>query len=191
MKYIIRISTLITLLAVLPLSAQKLETAPSDQSVVYFVRAKSMGSLVNFTFFDGKKAIGKFSGRKFFRYQCEPGKHLFWARSENRSFVEAELVAGKSYMIEAVPKMGGLKAAVKLVPVEADVHDLKKIKKVFSKKAVVTFSLKELNELQEEMEGVIVRGLERYDQGAEQNEEIAKLPSNMTIDVEELLAGLE
>ncbi|MDX1315030.1 MAG: hypothetical protein R3356_05960, partial [Eudoraea sp.] len=89
----------------------------NDKATVYFTRASGLGALINFTYFDGEKAIGKFNGPKYMKYECDPGKHLFWARSENKSFVEAELQAGKVYLIDVLPRMGGLKASVKLVPV--------------------------------------------------------------------------
>ncbi len=155
----------------------------SNRSVIYFVRANSMGSLVNFTYFDGEKAIGKFNGRKYLKYECEPGQHLFWARSENRSFVEANLEGGKAYMIEALPRMGGLKATVKLVPVDVKSHNMKKIKKLFSKRSAITFTQQELLELQEEMNEVIIRGMERYNKGKEKGERMVELKPEMSIDI--------
>lgn len=155
----------------------------SNRSVIYFVRANSMGSLVNFTYFDGEKAIGKFNGRKYLKYECEPGQHLFWARSENRSFVEANLEGGKAYMIEVLPRMGGLKATVKLVPVDVKSHNMKKIKKLFSKRSAITFTQQELLELQEEMNEVIIRGMERYNKGKEEGEHMVELKPEMSIDI--------
>jgi len=67
----------------------------SNKATVYFTRASGLGALINFTFFDGEQVIGKFNGTKYMKYECEAGKHLFWARSENESYVEAELEANK------------------------------------------------------------------------------------------------
>ncbi|MBO6589427.1 MAG: hypothetical protein JJ935_09940 [Muricauda sp.] len=183
MKHFLNIFLLLAIYAASPVKAQDSDNVPNNKAVVYFVRAKSMGSLVNFTYFDGERAIGKFNGRKYLRYECDPGEHLFWARSENRSFVEANLAGGKTYMIEALPRMGGLKAAVKLVPVDIESHNMKKIIKLFSKKDMVQFTEEEIAELQKEMTEVIVRGMERYQQGKEEGEEMAKLMPKMTIDI--------
>src|SRR5258708_5671525 len=88
------------------LEAQEIPPAPEGKSVVYFVRSSSLGFAVNFSYFDSAALIGRFNGPKYIRYECAPGSHLFWARSENRSFVEAQLEAGKIYFIQAIPKMG-------------------------------------------------------------------------------------
>ena len=90
--------------------SQKIDSSLSEKSIVYFTRANSTGALINFTYFDDEKVIGRFNGPKYLKYECNPGKHLFWARSENKSFVEATLLAGKTYIIDVKPKMGAIKA---------------------------------------------------------------------------------
>ncbi|MBO6532819.1 MAG: hypothetical protein JJ967_07045 [Muricauda sp.] len=60
---------------------------------------------------------------------------------------------------------------------------MKKIIKLFSKKDMVQFTEEEIAELQKEMTEVIVRGMERYQQGKEEGEEMAKLMPKMTIDI--------
>src|SRR5262245_4332351 len=107
--------------------AQGITPAPDDKAVVYFVRTSSLGFAINFSYFDSTKLIGRFNGPKYIRYECAPGAHLFWGRSENRDFVEAEVEAGKIYFIEAIPKMGAMKAAIQLEPV--DPNDPKKMEK--------------------------------------------------------------
>ena len=156
------------------------------KAVVYFVRPKSMGALINFTYFDGENAIGKFNGQKYMRYECEPGKHLFWARSENKDFLEAELESGKMYMIEALPRMGGVKAAVKLKPVDVKDYKMKKIQKLLWRKDPVTFTETELQEIQIEMQEVVVRAMEKYEKVKEDGKEIAKLEPTMTVAQEDV-----
>src|SRR5688572_28868858 len=99
-------------------TGQTLEPAPLNKAVVYFVRPTSIGFAINFSYFDSTQLIGKFNGPAYIRYECEPGKHLFWACSENRDFVEAEVEAGKIYFIEAAVMMGAVKAAVDLKPLD-------------------------------------------------------------------------
>jgi len=82
---------LFVLLFQITLFAQTIEPAPADKAVVYFVRASGMGALINFTFFDSDQVIGRFNGPKYLRYECEPGDHILWARSENKDFVQASL----------------------------------------------------------------------------------------------------
>jgi hypothetical protein len=142
---------------------QDIQPAPEHKAIVYFVRASSLGFAINFTYFDSAAVIGRFNGPKYLRYECGPGKHLFWARSENRDFVEAEVEAGKIYFIEAVPQMGGIKAGVKLLPVDpTDEKTMKKILKLLDKKKPQSFTTEELEKETINFKDVIERGLEKY-----------------------------
>lgn len=78
------------------LVGQEIPPAPADKAVVYFVRTSGLGFAINFTYIDSVTLIAKANGTNYVRYECDPGNHLFWARSENRDFVEAELEAVRS-----------------------------------------------------------------------------------------------
>ncbi len=158
-----------------------------EKSTVYFTRASSLGSLINFTFFDGEIAIGKFKGPGYFVYECEPGEHLFWARSENKSFVEATLKPGETYLIDVQPRMGGIKASVKLVPVVVSEHNMKRIQKLVSRQDPIIFSDEKLAEIQADMAGVIGRGMENYDKKLEKLEDVEQLHPGMTITAADLV----
>ena len=99
-------------------TAQQIKPAPNDKTVVYFVRTSGFGPLANFSYFDSTVAIAITKGTNYFRYECRPGTHIFWAKAENIDFVEADLEPGKIYFIEAEPKMGITKAEVDLRPVD-------------------------------------------------------------------------
>ena len=167
--------------------SQETETNNQDKATVYFTRASGLGALINFTYFDGDKAIGKFNGPKYLKYVCEPGKHLFWARSENKSFVEADLKSGEIYIIDVLPQMGGLKASVKLVPVDKNKYKLKRIQKLVSKRDGESFSEAELNELQNEMAEVIARGMEKYNDLKAKGKSIEQLNPEMTVNANDLI----
>lgn len=157
---------------------QDIKPAPDDKAVVYFARPSSLGLVINFSYFDSTRLIGKFNGSKYIRYECKPGVHLFWARSENRDFVEADVEAGKIYFILAIPKMGVGKAGVRLVPV--DPVDLKKMKKIFrllNKKPSELFTEEELKI--DTKEEVIARGLEKYKELKARGEIILRLEKTM------------
>jgi hypothetical protein len=177
---------LLLLLAAVVLMSQPQEVA-EGKSVVYFVRATSFGALINFTYFDGEKVIGRFNGPKYMRYECEPGEHLFWARSENKSFVEADLEAGRIYILDATVKMGGLKAAVELVPVDTKNYNMKRIQKLLAKKDPERFSGGELYSLQEEMKGVIERGMEKYALLKQEGRPVYKLNREMYAEPSDLI----
>jgi hypothetical protein len=145
--------------------AQTIEPAPADKAVVYFVRTSTMDPLINFTYFDSTKFIGKFNGPKYIRYECEPGTHLFWARSENRDFVKAEVEAGKIYFIEAAVKMGAMKAAVELIPVDPkDEKQMAKIFKLMNKKPSESFTTDELAAGAKDTKDHMEKGLVKYNE---------------------------
>ena len=145
------------------LQAQTISPVPDDKAVVYFARTSMLGALVKFTYFDENKVIGQFNGSKYLRYECEPGEHVFWAKSENKDFVTANLEAGKIYVIHVQPKMGFLKSGVRLHPVNSSAYKMKRIEKLLSKRHSASLNDKKLAQLQKRKEGVITRGLEKYE----------------------------
>lgn len=181
------LSQLLILFQIVLLNAQNIESALEDKSTVYFTRAKPSGFLINFTYFDGEKSIGKFNGLKYMKYECKPGKHLFWARSENKSFVEANLKAGETYIIDVIPRMGALKPSVKLVPVDKKDYKMKKIQMLVSNQKPQIFNESQLAELQDKMSDVIVRGLEKYKQLKEKGKRILQLKPEMTVTEKDLI----
>ncbi len=143
--------------------SQGISLAPADKAVVYFARPSALGFAINFSYFDSAKLIGRFNGSKYIRYECEPGKHLFWARSENRSFVKAELEAGKIYFLKADPRMGALKAGVNLIPVNPDnPSEMKNIIKIIEKKPAESFTEQQLADDVRDLKDAIDRGLAKY-----------------------------
>ena len=123
----------------LQLQAQVFKRAPEDKSLVYIVRVDGLGKWINFKYFDGNNFIGIFSGKGYMVYECDPGEHIIWAVSENTDYVIALLEAGKTYVIEANPMMGGIKAQVELLPltVEHEKYMAKAIKTIQKEKETV------------------------------------------------------
>jgi hypothetical protein len=160
--------------------AQEIPPAPEGKAVVYFARTASMGFAINFTYFDSAAVIGRFNGPKYIRYECDPGRHLFWARSENKDFIEADLEAGKIYFVEAAVKMGAVKAGVELIPI--DPKDTKKMERVFKlmkKKSSEQFTEQELQIEAKNYNDVIVRGLEKYADEQKKGKSSKRLERNM------------
>ncbi|MGB0199058.1 MAG: hypothetical protein ACPF80_03370 [Flavobacteriaceae bacterium] len=124
---------------------QEFKKPAEGKSLVYFVRTKGAGSLINFKFFDGKKFLGKMSGANYFTYECDPGNHLFWVASENKDFIQGELIEGGTYIIQSKPQAGAFTTRVALEQVFPNNDKLlKKIRKVLSKKS--EYNLKGKNE---------------------------------------------
>ena len=157
-------------------------TPPAEgKAVVYFVRTSSMGILINFTYFDKDKFIGKFHGHGYIRYECEPGEHVFWAKSENRDFITADLEAGKIYFVDAGAKMGGFKARVELIPVNPtqDAKLMNVIESLVDKKEPETYTSDYLQSENEKWKDEIQKGLDRYQELVTKQEKIERLNKEM------------
>lgn len=176
------VTFLIALLLTLTTSVrgQGIQPAPSNKAVVYFIRTSSYGFLINFSYFDSTKLIGIFAGQGYFRYECEPGSHLFWARSENKDFIEAHVDAGKIYFIEALVETGWGKARVELNPVDPNISKkMKAILKVINKKSSESLNDEEIKTKTEDFNQVISRGLKKYNEDKENGSKIKRLETNM------------
>ncbi|QOG02930.1 hypothetical protein [Flavobacterium sp. MDT1-60] len=170
--------------------AQELKKPTEGKSVVYFVRSSAMGFLINFKYFDGEKYLGKFNYGKYLVYECEPGKHIFWSRSENTDFIEADLEAGKIYIVDSAAQMGAIKAGVELIPFNPNPESYKTQKKFEKKKTAILKSISEkkeyvatdadLKEGFEEYESIIKKSTEKYNKLKEKGEEFAKVLPEMS-----------
>ncbi|NOR86860.1 MAG: hypothetical protein GQ527_04565 [Bacteroidales bacterium] len=145
--------------------SQTFKTPSEGKTLVYFTRVGTMGFAINFRYFDGEKYIGKFNGNQYYVYECEPGEHTFWASSENMSVVDANLEAGKVYIIDAKAKSGAFKANVELIPLDKNHKKYEKHKsKILAElrnATEVSFEEAELLEEQEELQEEIAKGV-RY-----------------------------
>ena len=140
-------------------SAQEFKQPSEGKSLVYFVRFAGTGAAINFKYFDGEQYLGKRNGVNYFTYECDPGEHIFWAASENRDFIKGDLKPNATYVVEVRPTMGGLKAAVRLHPVDpGNEKKKKKVKKIMAKKEAIT-----LKGQDEDMTFFIENGMKRYE----------------------------
>jgi hypothetical protein len=165
--------------------SQELRKPSEGKSIVYFVRSSGAGALINFKYFDGEKYLGKFNYGKYLVYECEPGKHVFWSRSENTDFINAELDPGKVYIIDSEGQMGFIKAAVALVPFNPNPGNYKTPKKFKKKKAAILKSISEnkeyiatdvdLKEGAQEYESIIKNSIEKYNKLTAKGEVFLKL----------------
>jgi hypothetical protein len=92
--------------------------APKDKALVVFVRPAKFGKAVYFYVLDKDKTlVTLFKGNEHAAITASPGKHTFYVVSENAKAVQAELGAGRTYIIHTQPKMGLGKARVIVEPV--------------------------------------------------------------------------
>lgn len=93
------------------------EGSSPGKALVYFMRPSGFGYAIHFQIWENYRLIGLSQAKCYFAYECDPGKHLFIGRAENKRAVEADLEAGKTYYIITQVKMGGWKARMGFIPV--------------------------------------------------------------------------
>jgi len=169
--------------------SQELRKPTEGKSLVYFVRTSGLGMAINFKYFDGDKYLGKFNYGKYMIYECEPGKHVFWASSENKSVIEAELEAGKVYIINSEVLMGLLYAEVGLLPFDNNPNNYKTPKKYENKKEHILKAISEQKEYipndeevkneEKDLENLIKNEIEKYNK----QKALGKIYTQMPIDM--------
>ena len=150
------------LLASIPSSfAQEKITPPTEgKSVIYLLRTTGLGSLMNFRFFKEETYLGKFNGKNYLRYECEPGEHLFWVKAENIDFLKVNLAADRIYLVEVNAVMGGFSAGVKYRIVDyTNEKQMKRIRKLLAKKDPKVFTEEQLSQNKEKMNEIIKSGM--------------------------------
>jgi len=136
-----------------------------DKATLIIVRTSSLGAAMNFKYFIDDQFVGKMNYGKYFKLEVEPGEHLIWAKAENRSFVQANLEAGKTYILNAIPQMGGFKAGVHLKAVNhPDEKEMAKIQKYISKKKLIAYDETKKKLEQQDYAGFIEKSLNYYEE---------------------------
>lgn len=106
--------------------AQAVTGPAPGKALVIFMRPSKLGFKVHATVFDGDKMIGMVPYNTKLPYTAKPGKHMFMVVSEAADFMKAELVAGKTYYVQVVPRMGAWRARFSLAPIHrADLETAK------------------------------------------------------------------
>lgn len=91
-----------------------------EQSLIVFTRAPRLMNKEPSRLWDGDQFIGELKGNQKLEYVTTPGKHLFVSttRSGKSAFLDAELGAGKKYVVKVLVTLAGMsKAGVVLDPV--------------------------------------------------------------------------
>jgi hypothetical protein len=134
---------------------------PSEGKALVYITRSNGAMMVNFRVYDKDLFIGALEYGNYFLYECEPGQHLFWAASENRDFVEANLEANKVYVIDLEARMGAFIAAVAVVPQNPKEKRHRKMfyRTVKKETSVVKFQSKLTSQ---DKESNIIAALEKY-----------------------------
>lgn len=129
-----RITCLLTLVGTLlltgcssimqPVDNPAIQASPDDRAQVVFMRSAFTGKAIDASLYDvtdGKtQFVGILSNDTKIAYPVAPGHRVFMVVSEAADFLEAELVAGKTYYALITPRMGMWKARFSLWPVSRD-----------------------------------------------------------------------
>ncbi len=142
---------------------QELKKPKEGKSLVYFVRSNSTGFALNFRVYDKDKFLGQLVYKEYVVYECEPGQHLFWAASENRDFVEAELEPNKTYVIDVQGQMGAFIVGVSVVPLKPNNKQAQKdLYKIVKNEKMIVYNPEVINSVDKQEN--IMKGLEKYNE---------------------------
>ncbi|WP_047447516.1 hypothetical protein [Alistipes sp. ZOR0009] len=164
-------------------------TPPADSNaVVYFVRVSNFGGAISFEYFDNEKFVGIFKGKNYMRYECPAGKHLLWASSENKEFLDCDLKAGEIYLVLVNIEMGMWKARVELEPLTVDNKDFERAKALVLKQAPIETSEDKIKSTQEKLteRGFVENIMKLYEEKWKHDECTKKLNSEYAIPREKL-----
>jgi len=152
------------ILAILCVSFAPLSAQSDEKATVYIVRTSRLGLVINFKYFVGDQYVGKANGGRYLKLEIDAGEHLIWAKSENRSYMIAQLKAGKTYIIDAVPRMGALKAGVRLEAVEGENPKiLSRSRKFIAKRKQKIMDPEDLADYEAKNQDRIKKGLSLYE----------------------------
>lgn len=174
------------LVSVVSLSALGQGFAPPKEgkSVVYFTRTSKYQHYAAFVLFDGDRFIADFPGQTYFRYECEPGKHLFWASAENKDFITAELKPNGSYVVMVESRAGQGMPKVYLTPMIGRHKGFHTAKWFISNKAPETENAEKVAEENKRMAAFIKKSLDEYAAIPEEEKASKHLSADMDLPIE-------
>ncbi len=107
------------------ISDQNISYTPSaNEAVVVFMRPSGFGFAIDSSVFDitteKNEIIGIVPAKKKLAYRVKSGKHMFMVIGESADFLQADLIAGKTYYSRVITRPGAWKARFSLAPVKRD-----------------------------------------------------------------------
>jgi hypothetical protein len=101
-------------------SANTSELRPAaGKALVIFLRPEERAGETQAVVYDGTPFIGVVWEFWAVGYQADPGEHRFMVISEAADFMDADLVAGRTYYVEVRPRLGAWRARFSLHPLSA------------------------------------------------------------------------
>jgi len=97
------------------------------------------------------------------RYECNPGKQLLWASSENKEFVTCDFKEGGTYIIIVDIIMGGWKGRIGFNPISvSDVEIFERAKELINKKEAIITPANKIEKMNIKLESFITEKLKMY-----------------------------
>jgi hypothetical protein len=93
---------------------KKMGEPTEDMALVYIFRPSALGAAIKFWVFADDQVIGITRGKSYAFALVPEGSHLFWAKAENTSTLEMEVVGGRTYYLKTAVRMGFGKGRVQL-----------------------------------------------------------------------------
>lgn len=187
MKKLIMTALIVAIAGICNAFAQGFTPPKEGKAAVYFVRVTKYGKPTSFEFFHQDKYIGAFKGDEYMRYEVDAGEHLFWASSENKEFITAEVEAGKTYIIIVDVIMGAWKARVGLTPLSiSDTETFERTKRLINKRPPVVTPESKIEKMNEKLAGFIEEKLEMYETTWKDEQSFKHLSPDMAIPEDQL-----
>lgn len=102
---------------------KKVSKPNADTALIYFARASSFGGAIQATVYDDDVYIGTISANTNIAYKAKPGRHMFMVVGESADFMQADLLAGKTYYTDVVVRPGVWKARFSFRPNNGQIPD--------------------------------------------------------------------
>lgn len=145
--------------------AKGFQPPSKGKAVVYFTRVTRWGGAVSFEYFHQDKYIGVFKKQNYLRYECDPGEQLFWASTENKEFITADLAEGGMYIVIVDVIMGAWKPRVGLKPITAEDFEIfERAKELIKKKDPIVTSAEKIAKMNIKLESFISEKLLTYNE---------------------------
>jgi hypothetical protein len=164
-------------------------TPPAEgNAVIYLVRVTAYGGVMPFEFFHNDQFFGRITGLAYLRYEVPAGESLIWASSENKSFLDCNLEAGKTYIALVNVKMGGFTARVDLQPITENDDSFQRVKDHVNDKGPMQIGQESIDKTQKKLEdkGFIEDILKKYNDKWKNTGATTKITPEMAIPEEKL-----
>ena len=88
---------------------------PEGKALIYIIRPSFFGKLIKFKVYCGTEYIGYTRGQNYLYAFLKPGKHNLISKAENKSELQLDIEADKTYYVKQKVSFGFIKSRNKLI----------------------------------------------------------------------------